>query len=201
MRISKSTTAAAPYNDTQTHTCISAAGSNKKTALRLARDMFSSLRGAHKNNGVTFRTFIVVFCFLSLGLLTPIRTDSLDMPLSRGDPSARPRTTYLLVFAALVANVAPTCWSIDGFEESDRLVCDPHADVSNCCSPSEICYSNGLCGGVQEAHNNTLATPFFIGACTRQDFEDPKCAVAPKCRRNNSELAPPQTTASMLRQY
>jgi hypothetical protein len=121
------------------------------------------------------------------------------MPLSRGDTDAHSRITYLLVFAALIANVAPTCWSIDGFEESFRLVCDPQAEVSNCCSPSDICYSNGLCGGVQEAHNNTLRTPFFIGACTQQDFEDPKCAVAPKCRQNNSELAPPHTTTSMLR--
>lgn len=129
--------------------------------------------------------------------LHPKSEQLLNMPLAR-DPSDHSRTISFQVFAALTTPVALACWSVDGFEESNRLVCDPQAEVSSCRSLSEICYSNGLCGALQEAHNDTLITSFYINACTQQDFDDPKC------RENNSDsacseyLPPPHTIRSVL---
>jgi hypothetical protein len=103
------------------------------------------------------------------------------MPLPRGNFRYHPQSICLLVFAALTTPVASACWSIYGVESTENLICNPQAEVSNCCSLSDVYYSNGLCGSVQEAHNDTLQAPFWIGGCTEQSFEDPVCAVAPKC--------------------
>lgn len=107
-------------------------------------------------------------------------------PNARHDAQLAKTCLFLLV--AHLTSATSSCWSIDGFQDSNALVCDPSAEVSSCCSASDICYSNGLCGGVQSAHSDTLHTPFFISGCTEQSFQDAACSVAPKCRRDNSEL-------------
>lgn len=72
-----------------------------------------------------------------------------------------------------MVTAAAVYWNIDKIEDPDALDCEPSADASNCCKHSDICYSNGLCGGVQSDHPEaTLRTLFFVGGCTKQDFQD-----------------------------
>ncbi|KFY51032.1 hypothetical protein V496_08993 [Pseudogymnoascus sp. VKM F-4515 (FW-2607)] len=68
------------------------------------------------------------------------------------------------------------CYESNGFESETYYDCAPDADVSACCRPGEICYSNGLCHPGPEIEQGI--TPWFWHGCTDPTFQDPSCFSA-----------------------
>jgi hypothetical protein len=95
--------------------------------------------------------------------------------------------TFLIAAFLSIANAQdPACYSIAGVEVDGLFSCNPSAENSVCCSPGDICYSNGLCAPSQEYINAGAApiTPFFWNGCTDPTFQDSSCF--PECHSGQS---------------
>lgn len=68
------------------------------------------------------------------------------------------------------------CYESSGFESETYYDCAPDADVSACCRPGDICYSNGLCHPGPEVEQGITA--WFWHGCTDPTFQDPSCFSA-----------------------
>lgn len=90
-------------------------------------------------------------------------------------------TFLIATFLSIVNAQDPACYSIAGVEVDSLFSCNPSAENSACCSPGDICYSNGLCAPSQESIDAGAATitPFFWDGCTDPTFEDSSCF--PEC--------------------
>ncbi|KFX97597.1 hypothetical protein O988_04781 [Pseudogymnoascus sp. VKM F-3808] len=68
------------------------------------------------------------------------------------------------------------CYESNGFESQQYYDCQPDADVSACCRPGDICYSNGLCHPGPDADQGI--TDWYWHGCTDPTFQDPSCFSA-----------------------
>ncbi|OBT61301.1 hypothetical protein VE03_09572 [Pseudogymnoascus sp. 23342-1-I1] len=68
------------------------------------------------------------------------------------------------------------CYESDGFESDTFYDCAPNADVSACCRPGDICYSNGLCHPGPDVEQGITA--WYWHGCTDPTFQDPSCFSA-----------------------
>jgi hypothetical protein len=68
---------------------------------------------------------------------------------------------------------ASICYDASGSEDQ-RVPCDPTAADSACCTPGEVCYSNGLCGIGPKLPNNGLTT-FYTSTCTDPFYNASVC--------------------------
>ncbi|KFY68295.1 hypothetical protein V498_10676 [Pseudogymnoascus sp. VKM F-4517 (FW-2822)] len=74
------------------------------------------------------------------------------------------------------------CYGTTGLQSDKKFPCEPDAEVSACCDPGDICFSNGLCSPSQALKDKKpkgfYLTPFFWGACSDPTYKDPKCFSA-----------------------
>ncbi|KFZ16866.1 hypothetical protein V502_04858 [Pseudogymnoascus sp. VKM F-4520 (FW-2644)] len=68
------------------------------------------------------------------------------------------------------------CYESNGFESETYYDCAPNADVSACCRPGDICYSNGLCHPGPDVEQGITA--WYWHGCTDPTFQDPSCFSA-----------------------
>ncbi|KFY29359.1 hypothetical protein V491_00085 [Pseudogymnoascus sp. VKM F-3775] len=84
------------------------------------------------------------------------------------------------IIACLLSQVqhvqSKICYETDGFESDSFYDCAPNANVSACCRPGEICYSNGLCHPGPELEQGI--TPWYSHGCTDPTFQDSSCFSA-----------------------
>jgi hypothetical protein len=86
----------------------------------------------------------------------------------------------VIIIACLLSQVqkalSKICYESTGLESKQYFDCDPGAQVSSCCRPGDICYSNGLCTpGPTEDQG---VTPFYWHGCSDPTFKDPSCFSA-----------------------
>ncbi|OBT71491.1 hypothetical protein VF21_09275 [Pseudogymnoascus sp. 05NY08] len=71
------------------------------------------------------------------------------------------------------------CYDVTGLQSEAFFPCEPDAEVSSCCYPDDICFSNGLCSpspaNKAKHPKDFYVTPFFWNACSDPTFQDPKC--------------------------
>ncbi|EXJ53731.1 uncharacterized protein A1O5_12980 [Cladophialophora psammophila CBS 110553] len=84
----------------------------------------------------------------------------------------------LLVLGSSPATLAETCYNNIGNQDTGFVACDPNAESSACCSPGDICYSNGLCQPGPEQPNKGI-TPYYVDGCTDPSWNSPVCMA--KC--------------------
>ncbi|OQU98234.1 hypothetical protein CLAIMM_04050 [Cladophialophora immunda] len=80
----------------------------------------------------------------------------------------------LLLLEASPATLAATCYNSIGNQDTSLVACDPNAESSACCSPGDMCYSNGLCQPGPEQPNKGL-TPYYVDGCTDPSWNSPVC--------------------------
>jgi hypothetical protein len=86
----------------------------------------------------------------------------------------------LAVCVILVSRVyaqEPICYGQEGVQSDTIFACQPNAAESACCSPGDICYSNGLCAPGPTGNKDNI-TPFFWDGCTDSTFKSPECFSA-----------------------
>ncbi len=91
---------------------------------------------------------------------------------------------FAILFAQLnsINALLNTCFSPLGGPNFKLFACQPEAKVSSCCSPADLCYSNGLCAPGPDSPNLTYYTPFFASGCTDSTWPSPACV--PNCLEN-----------------
>ena len=110
------------------------------------------------------------------------------MPARIRQSPTMPLVTFPLALATLIAtyNVAyvwcgDQCFNIDQVQAGDNFPCEPSASSSNCCSPNDICLSNGLCQPT--IPNSKYFTQLYTGYCTDPLFTNE--TICPKICNNN----------------
>ncbi|KAH8602360.1 hypothetical protein B0O99DRAFT_680489 [Bisporella sp. PMI_857] len=84
-------------------------------------------------------------------------------------------TTFAIFSSSINGITAQTCFGHDGNQATTSFVCQPDAEVSSCCMPGDICYSNGLCKPTIKEKVDTALTAFFNFGCTDPTFNSTSC--------------------------
>ena len=76
------------------------------------------------------------------------------------------------------------CFDRGGNQDLDLHACSLNGTYPQCCEPTQLCASNGLC-----AHRNQggAYTPYVIGGCIDSDWSDEGCVS--ECKDSESRLA------------
>ncbi|KFY28661.1 hypothetical protein V493_02816 [Pseudogymnoascus sp. VKM F-4281 (FW-2241)] len=92
----------------------------------------------------------------------------------------------VLFFFCLLPQVSfaqsPVCYGPKGLQSEKYYPCEPNAEISACCAPGDICFSNGLCAPsadtIAKHPPNFFVSPFFWNGCSDPTFKDPRCFSA-----------------------
>ena len=86
-----------------------------------------------------------------------------------------------------------TCYSSSDAVATGAVPCNPQAESSTCCMPTDICYSNGLCAPGPGLPNGG-DTPYYTGSCTDRSWSNDTdcpsiCNNQPGCEFRHSTRA------------
>ncbi|KFZ07987.1 hypothetical protein V502_09629 [Pseudogymnoascus sp. VKM F-4520 (FW-2644)] len=106
---------------------------------------------------------------------------------SAGSPLSVPISLRAIVLFSYLLSQVPLvqstiCYDTTGLQSEKYYPCEPDAEVSSCCSPGDICFSNGLCApspASKASHpKDFYVTPFYWNSCSDPTYKDPKCFSA-----------------------
>ena len=96
--------------------------------------------------------------------------------------------SLLLIFCFYKRAVAdtPVCYNVTSdISPKDLLPCDPSAEISQCCLPGWICYSNSLCAAGPDISFNGENTYYVLG-CTDLSLQGALCQAERICIEEQS---------------
>lgn len=79
--------------------------------------------------------------------------------------------SFLLVLIAVASSTDLKCYTPGKQENTGLLPCSPSSNTTACCSPGDICYSNGVCKAPPD-NKQGVAGQLFINGCTDPDWAE-----------------------------